>query len=66
MTGRWLFETYKHTGGIRHHRYAHTDARSPKKDVIYNQTLKISTTTPSLRMHAELRAPAQVLLKTSC
>ena len=30
----------KNTGGIRHHRHAHTDARSAKKDVISTKPQK--------------------------
>ena len=42
---------YKHTGGIRHHRYAHTDARSAKKDVI--------STKPQKAMGAERTFPRE-------
>ena len=39
------------TGGIRHHRYAHTDARSAKKDVI--------STKPQKAMGAERTSPRE-------
>ena len=40
-----------HTGGSRHHRYAHTDARSAKKDVI--------STKPQKAMGAERTFPRE-------
>ena len=47
----------KKTGGIRHHRYAHTDARNAKKDVI--------STKPQKAMGAERTFPREQKRKST-